>query len=129
MEWISATHQAAIAQLGEHQTEDLKVPGSIPGLGIAPRPWAPPGHLPFMVHMDHECILWHWGDLWGALLCLCPRISIEWIPASHQAAIAQLGERQTEDLKVPSSILGLGMFPPAPAPRVGLGGRDFSFRA
>ena len=24
------------------------------------------------------------------------------------AAIAQLGERQTEDLKVPSSILGLG---------------------
>ena len=45
------------------------------------------------------------------------------------AAIAQLGERQTEDLKVSSSILGLGMFPPAPAPRVGLGGRDFSFRA
>ena len=27
---------------------------------------------------------------------------------SNQAAIAQLGERQTEDLKVPSSILGLG---------------------
>ena len=25
--------RAAIAQLGEHQTEDLKVPGSIPGLG------------------------------------------------------------------------------------------------
>ena len=24
-----------IAQLGERQTEDLKVPGSIPGLGIA----------------------------------------------------------------------------------------------
>ena len=45
------------------------------------------------------------------------------------AHVAQLGERQTEDLKVSSSILGLGMFPPAPAPRVGLGGRDFSFRA
>ena len=27
-------HQAAIAQLGERQTEDLKVPGSIPGLGM-----------------------------------------------------------------------------------------------
>ena len=27
--------QAAIAQLGERQTEDLKVPGSIPGLGIS----------------------------------------------------------------------------------------------
>ncbi len=26
--------EAAIAQLGECQTEDLKVPGSIPGLGI-----------------------------------------------------------------------------------------------
>ena len=26
---------AAIAQLGECQTEDLKVPGSIPGLGMA----------------------------------------------------------------------------------------------
>ena len=26
--------QAAIAQLGERQTEDLKVPGSIPGLGM-----------------------------------------------------------------------------------------------
>ena len=26
-------HHAAIAQLGERQTEDLEVPGSIPGLG------------------------------------------------------------------------------------------------
>jgi hypothetical protein len=26
--------RAAIAQLGERQTEDLKVPGSIPGLGM-----------------------------------------------------------------------------------------------
>ena len=33
---------AAIAQLGERQTEDLKVPGSIPGLGI------------IIVH-DNEC--------------------------------------------------------------------------
>ena len=30
----SSSTQAAIAQLGERQTEDLKVPGSIPGLGI-----------------------------------------------------------------------------------------------
>ena len=28
--------RAAIAQLGERQTEDLKVPGSIPGLGMLP---------------------------------------------------------------------------------------------
>ena len=30
-------------------------------------------------------------------------------PYCIQAAIAQLGERQTEDLKVPGSILGLGI--------------------
>jgi hypothetical protein len=29
---------AAIAQLGERQTEDLKIPGSIPGLGIFVKP-------------------------------------------------------------------------------------------
>ena len=29
-----AQNQAAIAQLGERQTEDLQVPGSIPGLGM-----------------------------------------------------------------------------------------------
>ena len=33
-EEIAACSQAAIAQLGERQTEDLEVPGSIPGLGI-----------------------------------------------------------------------------------------------
>ena len=31
-------------------------------------------------------------------------------PVSIEAAIAQLGERQTEDLEVPSSILGHGIF-------------------
>ena len=31
---LVSEHQAAIAQLGERQTEDLEVPGSIPGLGI-----------------------------------------------------------------------------------------------
>ena len=29
-----SVQQAVIAQLGERQTEDLKVPGSIPGRGI-----------------------------------------------------------------------------------------------
>ena len=33
---------------------------------------------------------------------------------NSEAAIAQLGERETEDLKVPSSILGLGSKPSAP---------------
>ena len=36
---------------------------------------------------------------------VAPRRSL----VSNQAAIAQFGERQTEDLKVPSSILGLGI--------------------
>ena len=31
--WVVASSTAAIAQLGQRQTEDLKVPGSIPGLG------------------------------------------------------------------------------------------------
>ena len=32
--WIAmAALHTAIAQLGERQTEDLKIPGSIPGLG------------------------------------------------------------------------------------------------
>ena len=31
---VTSVAQAAIAQLGEQQTEDLKVPGSIPGLVI-----------------------------------------------------------------------------------------------
>ena len=35
-DWRRPGHEciAAIAQLGERQSEDLKVPGSIPGLGI-----------------------------------------------------------------------------------------------
>ena len=35
---MSCFSQAAIAQLGERQTEDLRVPGSIPGLGILFKP-------------------------------------------------------------------------------------------
>ena len=34
MEVLDDSASAAIAQLGERQTEDLKVPGSIPDLGI-----------------------------------------------------------------------------------------------
>ena len=36
---IRIEDMAAIAQLGERRTEDLKVPGSIPGLGIALDSW------------------------------------------------------------------------------------------
>ena len=37
MLWVPVPQRvtAALAQLGERQTEDLKVPGSIPGLGIS----------------------------------------------------------------------------------------------
>ena len=31
---MRVTNEADIAQLGEHKTEDLRVPGSIPGVGI-----------------------------------------------------------------------------------------------
>ena len=40
------------------------------------------------------------------------------------AAIAQLGERQTEDLKVPSSILGVGSLDKLACDRGALGKRD-----
>ena len=161
MGWILVTHQAAIAQLGERQTEDLKVPGSIPGLGSAsmrqhrvratalrsqrarraatiPRPLGL-SEAPGSGAGIGGCPL---GGGFRARACACAKCTsalrgAPCTPASDDqhsghalpAAIAQLGERQTEDLKVSSSILGLGMFPPAPAPRVGLGGRDFSFRA
>ena len=32
--FFTVTRSAVVAQLGERQTEDLKVPGSIPGDGI-----------------------------------------------------------------------------------------------
>ena len=37
MDLLLNSAPAAIAQLGERQTEDLKVPGSIPGLGVLRR--------------------------------------------------------------------------------------------
>ena len=44
---VVTTPTAAIAQLGERQTEDLKVPGSIPGLGICcDLAWG---------HVDNQC--------------------------------------------------------------------------
>ena len=50
----SAARVAAIAQLGERQTEDLKVPGSIPGLGI---------YLQVFTcnkYTDDPCRMWSW---------------------------------------------------------------------
>ena len=44
----------------------------------------------------------------GAWLCSLSRRAVESLLHYPRAAIAQLGERQTEDLKVPGSIPGLG---------------------
>ena len=60
-----ANVRAAIAQLGERQTEDLKVPGSIPGLGTYPMPRAPGGKgdevqslaTPSLCSVPAECLL------------------------------------------------------------------------
>ena len=43
---------AAIAQLGERQTEDLKVPGSIPGLGTMLMWWDPEVALSLRAHQQ-----------------------------------------------------------------------------
>ena len=51
------------------------------------------------------------GCSWAFLSCSCLRLNARVDLAefgSKHAAIAQLGERQTEDLKVPGSIPGLG---------------------
>ena len=49
---------AAIAQLGERKTEDLKVPGSIPGLGIFPLPRSLLGDNLAAMVSDVEGIRW-----------------------------------------------------------------------
>ena len=69
-----------------------------------------------------------WDLTWGCLTCHeCPldivckdpthqrsksplNVSLALNSESLQASIAQLGERQTEDLKVPGSIPGFGIF-------------------
>ena len=87
----------AVAELGERQTEDLKVPSSILGLGMAHCPPAGAHRADGFTQMVPNTIR-RWRHH-GCTLC----------GHAHIASIAQLGERQTEHLKVPSSILGLGM--------------------
>ena len=50
-------HQATIAQLGEGQTEDPKVPGSIPGLGILPEFFQCVA-LPKAISKKRNCVSW-----------------------------------------------------------------------
>ena len=59
---------ASIAQLGERQTEDLKVPGSIPGRGTFSCFW-----LSFLVCV---CVSIYWliGLLVGLLVSLIDRV-------------------------------------------------------
>ena len=111
--------EAAIAQLGERQTEDLKVPGAIPGLGT--RRTAGAGarvrklcrcHLSRYSSPDGGpgSLLSLFGAATSADLRGAPGFSMATFAILNfpEAAIAQLGERQTEDLKVPGSIPGLG---------------------
>ena len=53
----------------------------------------------------------HWMQPRVLMVRVAPGVYIETIAILKfaEAAIAQLGERQTEDLKVPASIPGLGM--------------------
>ena len=111
--------EAAIAQLGERQTEDLKVPGSIPGLGTGETARA--GARMWKLR---RCQLRGGRSTGGRAASLSSSLaqpSVLMVRAAAgvfmktsailkipEAAIAQLGERQTEDLKVPGSIPGLG---------------------
>ena len=114
--------EAAIAQLGERETEDLKVPGSIPGLGTgktartgarmrkAAKDVTSVGTDPQTARLPR--FRRHWMQPRVLMVRVAPGVYIETIATLKfaEAAIAQLGERQTEDLKVPGSIPGLGMF-------------------
>ena len=70
-------HMAAIAQLGERQTEDLKVPGSIPGLGkvcLLFSGWATSKGQKLCVCvcvcLPHFLLLFFgWGGAWCSTLC------------------------------------------------------------
>ena len=63
---------AALAQLGERQTEDLKVPGSIPGLGIT---------------SDHTIIAIH---LHAAAYCCMPAHDYAHVCPSNAQVMASL---------------------------------------
>ena len=52
---MSIGNTAAIAQLGERQTEDLKVPGSIPGLG---KPFASRSQCDSEVLLGNTQLVW-----------------------------------------------------------------------
>ncbi|KAK7880656.1 hypothetical protein WMY93_032708 [Mugilogobius chulae] len=121
---FTCTEVAEIAQLGERQTEDLKVSGSIPGFGKG-------GHFPSLA-LQHPLYAeiaqlgerqtedlkvpgsipgfgkgGHFPSL--ALQLKVPGSIPGFGKGGHFPSLAlQLGERQTEDLKVPGSIPGFG---------------------
>ena len=85
---------ASLAQLVEHALRKRMVVGSIPTGGFLLGC--------FLRKCQHaKCRTVDHGRMFSRTYAQVPKIS--------QAAIAQLGERQTEDLKVPSSIPGLGI--------------------
>ena len=53
----------------------------------------------------------------GKCLVAAKKLKMQSFFSSTRAAIAQLGERQIEDLKVPGSIPGLGIFESCPVRR------------
>ena len=75
-----------VAQLVERQSNKLPVEGSSPFVTI-------------LFHLNCPCEMWFLKNIVRS-----PQNVVE----SVTAAIAQLGERQTEDLKVPGSIPGVG---------------------
>ena len=118
---------AGIAQSGERQTEDLKVPGSIPGHGtvflsnflfLFLVQWL----KQFLFLTRIEVTRSGWWRAYRLVVVVSERregilfqVRIRWISSAKRtegdkiAGIAQSGERQTEDLKVPGSIPGHGI--------------------
>ena len=116
---------AEIAQLGERQTEDLKVPGSNTEKSLRHEFWIIPGlgnFFPEFYSYKTSCLFSQFYSFLASVEtrfasvsktvsfnCLCSlfllRISSVYLTLFFcmTAEIAQLGERQSEDLKVPGS--------------------------
>ena len=103
-------HMAAIAQLGERQTEDLKVPGSIPGLGKT----APLTRDVRGLHCEHN---WHRA-------CVCVVLTYQGQLGLRRFASAAWGTDSRPRRHVPTSTPAASGRGPSAANPDGCRGRD-----
>ena len=101
-EWSKAVDSSSIifGCVGSNPTVVTFAPSSLSAASRASGP--PPG--------ERSCDRRRCGKKRGIVFVQCRPLPHDAACSPHRAAIAQLGERQTEVLKVPGSIPGLGTF-------------------